>query len=87
METIRITKMFYFDHVERDLPAPPIVKETKSHIWIDATSTHLNELWSDASFYADSHSFDVEFGSSLAALVRSAKATEKAITSYIKVAA
>jgi len=87
MGAIKITKMFYLDHVGRDLPAPPIVKETKSHIWIDAASEHLNELWSDASFYADSHSFDVEFGSSLAALVRSAKATEKAITSYIKEAA
>lgn len=87
MGTIRITKMFYFDHVERDLPAPPIVKETKSHIWIDATDTRLNELWADASFYADSHSFDVDFGSNLASLVRSAKATEKAITSYIKRAA
>jgi len=87
MGTIKITKMFYLDHVERDLPTPPIVKETNSHIWIDATSEHLNELWADASFYADSHSFDTEFGSNLAALVRSAKATEKAITSYIKEAA
>jgi hypothetical protein len=87
MGTIKITKMFYLDHVARDLPAPPIVKETKSHIWIDATDTRLNELWADASFYADSHSFGVDFGSNLVALVRSAKATEKAITSYIKEAA
>ena len=52
MQTIKITKTFYEDHIMRDLPAPPVVKKTKSHIWIDATSEHLSELLDDADYYA-----------------------------------
>jgi len=88
METIKITKCFYQDHVERDLPAPAIVRETKRHYFIDANSEHLDELLADAAFYADPWSYpDAEFGSWLAALVRSANATEKAIKKHLKEAA
>lgn len=50
--TYKITKTFYVDHVERDLIAPDVVKETKSHLWIDATENEaMAELRSDALFY------------------------------------
>lgn len=87
MEAIKITKTFYQDHIMRDLPAPPVIKETKSHIWIDATSVHLSDLLSDADFYADPRSYDTDFGSSLSALVKSAKATKRAIENYLNKAA
>lgn len=84
METIKITKCFYQDHVERDLPAPAIVRETKRHYFIDANSEHLSELLSDAEYYADPFNYaHAEFGSWLAALVRSARATERAIENHL----
>ena len=79
MDLIKITKMFYEDHMDRDLSAPPVIKETTRHIFIDGSSEHLGELLSDASYYADPESFNAEFGSHLAALIRSARATKQAI--------
>ena len=85
MQAVKITKKFYEDHIMRDLPAPPVVKKTKSHIWIDATSEHLSELLDDADYYADPESYGrAEFGSHLAALIKSAKATKRAIENYFK---
>ena len=75
---IRIPRAFYDNHVERALPAPEIVRQTKGHYFIDATSEELVELLSDAEYYADP-AFEVEFGSHLAALILSARATERAI--------
>ena len=49
METIKITKLFYDDHVDRDLPAPAIVRETKRHYFIDANSEHLDDLLTSGS--------------------------------------
>ena len=79
---IRIPKTFYQDHVDRDLPAPPIVRETKRHYWIDATSEHVDELLSDASHHGDPACFDFEVGSYLGALILSARATERAIEKH-----
>jgi|TARA_R100000455_G_C6214976_1_gene81294 hypothetical protein len=87
MELIRIPKRFYDDHKDRMFDAPEVVKETKAHYFIDATSEHLDELLSDASFYADPRCFDFEFGTHLASLILSARATEKAIEKYKKEAA
>ncbi len=85
-KTIRIPKVFYDDHVERELPAPEIVRELKTHYFIDANSEHLAELLEDAAFYADPfHYAHAEFGSSLAGIVRSARATKKALESYFQV--
>ena len=82
-KAIKITKTFYEDHVARDLPAPPVIKQTKSHIWIDATSEHLTELLADADYYADPRTYShAEFGSHLAALVKSAKATKRSIENH-----
>jgi len=53
METIRIPKVFYDDHYERGLPAPPVVRETKRHYFIETVGTPaLRELMSDAELYA-----------------------------------
>lgn len=50
---VRIPKAFYDDHASgRDMPAPPIVRETKQHYWIDSTHEHFAELMSDARHYA-----------------------------------
>jgi len=87
METIKITKLFYDDHVDRDLPAPAIVRETKRHYFIDANSEHLDDLLADAEFYWDPTLFNCEFGDWLWGLIRSANATEKAIKKHLKEAA
>ena len=75
---IKIQKRFYEDHNERDLESPVIVKETKTHYWISSEDEHLQELHSDACFYAepyvDTHPSDYLWG-----VVVSARATVRAI--------
>jgi hypothetical protein len=53
MRAIKIPKGFYRDHVERDLPAPPVIAMAPRHYVIDGDSEHLAELINDAEFYAD----------------------------------
>jgi hypothetical protein len=50
---IRIPKKFYDDHVERDLPAPEIIRSTASHYWIENTDPAMAELTDDANHYAN----------------------------------
>ena len=79
-ELIRIPKYFYDDHVEmRDLPAPDIVRQTKQHYFIDATSEHLAELYDDATFHVETKDgfFPEYYG-----LCESARATARAIEKY-----
>jgi hypothetical protein len=72
--TFKITKRFYVDHVERDLPAPDVVKETKTHLWIDSTENDaMAELRADAWFYAEGNVDDSDH------LVRSAIALLRVI--------
>ena len=52
MALIKIGKRFYDDHYERALPAPPVIKETKSHYWIDASDNFVIDLLEDADFYS-----------------------------------
>jgi hypothetical protein len=74
--SIRIPKRFYDDHVERDLDAPGILNETKGHYYIDALSPYLDELLSDAEYYAAMANYmdDHVFG-----ICVSARATARAI--------
>ena len=75
-KTYEITKRFYQDHCERDLPAPDVVKETKNHFFIDATENEaMAQLRSDAWFYADGNVDDGKH------LVRSAIALLRVIGS------
>ena len=76
---VRIPKRFYDDHVERELPAPEIIKQTKRHYWIDLNSEHLSELLSDADYYGDYLGFE-EY---LYPIIHSAKATAAAIEKQI----
>ena len=87
MTEIKITKRFYQDHVERDLDAPPIIRQTQSHIWIDANSQHVGELLADADFYADPNTFGgSQFASDSHGLIKSAKATKRAIELHLAIA-
>lgn len=84
MTRIKIPKRFYQDHVERDLDAPPIIRQTQSHIWIDANSQHLSELLADADFYADPKTYGgTQFASDSQGLIKSAKATKRAIELHL----
>ena len=78
MKLVKIPKRFYQDHIERDLPAPKVVKSTSLHYWINIEDPALSEFLSDAEFYRDEmvsgHADRTVFG-----LQRSADATYKAI--------
>ena len=85
-DLIRVPKVFYDDHTQNlSLEAPPVVRETKRHYWIDASSEHLAELLSNASFYADPRCFDAKSSPEpgMQQLVISARATEEAIDEYL----
>ena len=79
-DTVRIPKLFYDDHTEgRDLPAPPVVKETKRHYWIPSEHPDIGELLDDALFYWEMGSgqgFDVDCQKTIC---RSAEWTVKAL--------
>jgi hypothetical protein len=82
METYRIPKTYYRDHVECDCEAPPILKETKQHYWISAEETpDLQELRSRAEMYADT-TFPDYWENGCRGIVLSAKATLKVIGTY-----
>jgi hypothetical protein len=77
MRLIRIPKVFYNDHVARDLPAPPIERKTRRHYYIDCDHPHIGELEDDAVHYSDATTWGngIEQGG----IERSARATLNAI--------
>jgi len=78
---IKIPKRFYDDHVERNLPAPPVLKETKAHYWIsDEMTPELVELYSDARYYGDDLS---DFYLEVYGICMSGRATAKAIKAAV----
>jgi hypothetical protein len=79
MVTIRIPKIFYNDHRDRDLPSPVVVNESKSHYWIDASDHDISELLSDATYYSTSVGWSEQWDS-IRGLVYSARATVKALS-------
>ena len=52
MAEIRIPKYFYHDHIDRDLPAPPVIRKTKRHYWVERSHPDFAELINDAEYYA-----------------------------------
>ena len=48
---IKITKCFYDDHNGMDLECPPVIRETKSHYYVDPNHPDMAELLSNARFY------------------------------------
>ena len=79
MVTIRIPKIFYNDHRDRDLPSPVVVNETSSHYWINASDPDISELLSDATYYSTSVGWSEQWDS-IRGLVYSARATVKALS-------
>ena len=75
MQTIKLPRRFFIDHLERDLDTPRILRETKSHVYVSAADPALAELASDADYYKDPQWFDREYFG----LCMSAKATLKAL--------
>ena len=75
---IKLPVRFFYDHKERDLDTPEIVKKTKSHIWVCKNDPHLGELKEDAQYYSDMGDMGA-FDKWMFGIVRSAKATVKAI--------
>tara|TARA_Y100000114_G_scaffold15665_1_gene12675 strand:- start:636 stop:950 length:315 start_codon:yes stop_codon:yes gene_type:complete len=81
MNTIKIGKVFYDDHCERDLIAPTIIRQTKTHYFIDGTDNEaLRELLSDSDHYKE-HSW---FDSNYFGLCRSAARTYEAICKHLE---
>jgi hypothetical protein len=56
--TVRIPRVFYIDHRERDLPTPAAIGETSRYVVIDRADPALPELIDDARHYADKHATD-----------------------------
>jgi hypothetical protein len=79
MVRVRIPKIFYNDHRDRDLPSPVVVNESKSHYWIDASDPDISELLSDATYYSTSVGWSEQWDS-IRGLVYSARATVKALS-------
>jgi len=78
---IRVPRKFYDDHVDRDLPAPGILRSTKTHYYIDALSRDLDELLDDAKYYTEMIKY---MHPDYRGLCRSAAATVKSINNYHK---
>lgn len=75
---IRIPKCFLDDHAERDLPTPVVQRATRRHYGIRADDPALDELMSDARYYAEG-GIDLSAFPHLIGLVASARATLAAI--------
>ena len=53
MALVKIPKMFFDDHAERDLDTPEVVEFSKTHYWIRRDDPAVDELLSDANWYTD----------------------------------
>jgi hypothetical protein len=73
---IRVPRTFFLDHEERDCePYCEPVKRSSRFVWLRPDDPGLDELLDDARHYAEPDMFGADYGS----LVRSARATVKAI--------
>jgi hypothetical protein len=75
---IKIPHRFYTDHMERGLEAPKVLRWYSTHLIIDGEDPAVDELLSDAEYYATPGIFEPEY----AGLASSARATVKAIQAY-----
>jgi hypothetical protein len=79
IETYRITRRYYQDHVDCGCEAPAIIKSTKQHLFISAEETEgLAELRSRARHYVEMGAMGA-FDDGFTGLVSSARATLKVI--------
>ena len=78
---IRIPRVFYDDHLARDLPSPVVHQAQRYHYTIRADDPALDELESDARHYAEGGISTRDFPE-LFGLVASARATLHAIRTH-----
>ena len=67
---IKVPRRFFDDHIDRDLEAPAVLRETKKHYFIDGDSEHLAELLNDADYYASDGAPDWDGGVGIRASAR-----------------
>ena len=79
MTVYRVPKVFYDDHVRRDLPGGRVVKETKQHYHVELNDEEHHELLSDANYYGDPET-GKEMG--MSGLSSSARATARALSQF-----
>ncbi len=70
---LRLPRRFFYDHKERDLPTPVVIRMTPSYVFVDGYDPHIAELINDAEHYADDYG---PYGGAL--LKKSAVATIRA---------
>lgn len=77
---IRLPSQFFYDHLERDLPTPVIVRENKKSVYVSSDDANLSDLLSDAEFYATgSDHFDSDYRYLMLAADRLLKAYQKQV--------
>ena len=81
-KTVKVPKVFYIDHRERDLDAGTVIHETARHFTVEADLADLAEMLSDAEHYAWLGT--AELGQESFGLVSSARATAKAIRKAVQ---
>jgi hypothetical protein len=52
MANVKIPRMFFEDHAQRDLPTPTIVGKVRGGYIIDTNDKAYDELLNDAAYYA-----------------------------------
>lgn len=80
MRTAWISRTFYTDHKDRDLPTPPVIAFRGARVVIDADHPAADELLNDARYYADPFgpASDADMRSLRNAATRTIKAIERA---------
>ena len=51
--TVRLPSIFWNDHDSRDLPGGTLIRESKRFVYLEVTPDELDEIESDAKYYAD----------------------------------
>lgn len=75
---LRLPPLFWNDHANRDLPCGEVVHKASRYVEIEADDTTIDEIRSDASYYADPSGGPDSY-EGRAALMASARATIRAI--------
>ena len=52
---LRLPRRFFYDHAERDLPTPVVIRITPSYVFVDGNDPNIAELINDAEHYADDY--------------------------------
>jgi|TARA_R100000149_G_C5859141_1_gene125548 hypothetical protein len=80
----KVPKLFYDDHVARELPAPTVIRENKTHYWISLGGAHIDEFISDAEYYSFYEGMGREYHGIVASARATLRAYEKAKPNFLK---